>query len=229
MLTRWLIGGRMPMILYACIVRLHDGLPLSASTDFHLDKQLSDCKRRLKSLSLTISQRPPRGTAKVCDFLVHFSSAVDISSLAICCAQYPSAMAFCFLDELLWEFSSSYSKTTVALASRPYAFLEFDKVIQRVKHNYNQTRDMSVGTDPSPLPVFLKLDDVEEKIGLMNGHVVSHQQPAPNYRMTPLTALGILSLTLNIMCSALSLIRGVHLAEHPFQEGYENAGSVWRF
>ncbi|KAG8443476.1 hypothetical protein GDO86_012030 [Hymenochirus boettgeri] len=165
MLTRWLIGGRMPMILYACIVRLHDGLPLSASTDFHLDKQLSDCKRRLKSLSLTISQRPPRGTAKVCDFLVHFSSAVDISSLAICCAQYPSAMAFCFLDELLWEFSSSYSKTTVALASRPYAFLEF----------------------------------------------------APNYRMTPLTALGILSLTLNIMCSALSLIRGVHLAEHPFQ------------
>ncbi|OCT73814.1 hypothetical protein XELAEV_18032778mg [Xenopus laevis] len=58
----------MPMIFYACIVRLQDGLPLSASTDFHLNKQLLECKRKLKALTLTISQQPPRGTAKVFDF-----------------------------------------------------------------------------------------------------------------------------------------------------------------
>lgn len=40
---------------------------------------------------------------------------------------------------------------------------------------------------------------------------------APNFRMEPVTALGILSLILNIMCAALNLIRGIHLAEHSLQ------------
>lgn len=40
---------------------------------------------------------------------------------------------------------------------------------------------------------------------------------APAYRMQRVTPLGILSLVLNIMCGALNLIRGVHLAEHSFQ------------
>lgn len=35
--------------------------------------------------------------------------------------------------------------------------------------------------------------------------------------MQRVTPLGILSLVLNIMCGALNLIRGVHLAEHSFQ------------
>ena len=35
--------------------------------------------------------------------------------------------------------------------------------------------------------------------------------------MEPVTALGILSLILNIMCAALNLIRGIHLAEHSLQ------------
>ena len=35
--------------------------------------------------------------------------------------------------------------------------------------------------------------------------------------MEPVTALGIRSLILNIMCAALNLIRGIHLAEHSLQ------------
>lgn len=35
--------------------------------------------------------------------------------------------------------------------------------------------------------------------------------------MEPVTALGVLSLVLNIMCAALNLIRGIHLAEHSLQ------------
>ncbi|NP_001087747.1 SEC22 homolog C, vesicle trafficking protein L homeolog [Xenopus laevis] len=217
----------MPMILYACIVRLQDGLSLSASTDFHLNQQLLECKRKLKALTLTISRQPPRGTAKVFDFNIHFCSSADISSLSICSGTFPSALAFCFLDELLWEFSASYNRMAIALATRPYPFLEFDTAIQRLKHNYNFAIDLPVQSDPSPPPVFVKLDDVEERNGLLNGYAAS--KPAPNCRMTPVTALGILSLTLNIMCSALSLIRGVHLAEHSWQDGYENVGRVMAF
>lgn len=40
---------------------------------------------------------------------------------------------------------------------------------------------------------------------------------APTFRMEPVTTLGVLSLVLNIMCAALNLVRGVHLAEHSLQ------------
>ncbi|KAM4687934.1 vesicle-trafficking protein SEC22c isoform 1-T2 [Discoglossus pictus] len=219
----------MSMILYACVVRLPDGLPLSASTDFHPNKHFLECKRRLKALCPTLSRRPARGTASVRDLCIHFCSAGDISVLTICPSTYPSSLAFCFLEELHWEFSASYNRTTVSLVSRPYAFLEFDSVIQRVKHNFIITSSPPLHLDPSPPPVFLKLEDAEEVNGFLNGYSPSHMQSAPNYRMTPITALGILSLTLNIMCSALSLIRGVHLAENSFQDGYENAGRVMAF
>ncbi|XP_075070223.1 vesicle-trafficking protein SEC22c [Mixophyes fleayi] len=217
------------MILYACVVRLQDGLPLSASTDFHPNKQLLECKRWVKRLSLNLSQRPARGTVRACDLSIHFRSSGDISSLTVCASGYPSAAAFCFLEELIWEFSSSYNSPAIALASRPYAFLEFDSVIQRVKHNFNFVDRPPVRLDPCPPPVFVKLEDVAEANGIANGHTTTQVHSAPNCRLAPVSALGILSLTLSIMCSALSLIRGVHLAENSFQDGYENAGRVLAF
>ncbi|XP_010084708.1 PREDICTED: vesicle-trafficking protein SEC22c, partial [Pterocles gutturalis] len=51
----------------------------------------------------------------------------------------------------------------------------------------------------------------------------------PTYRMQRVTPLGILSLVLNIMCGALNLIRGVHLAEYSFQEDHEGIGNVIAF
>ncbi|XP_056374824.1 vesicle-trafficking protein SEC22c [Hyla sarda] len=217
------------MILYACIVRLQDGLPLSASTDFHPNKQVLECKRWLRRLCVNLSQRPARGTAMVCDLHIHFCSAGDVSSLTICSSSYQSEAAFSFLDELIWEFSSSYNSTAIALASRPYAFLEFDSIIQRVKHNFNYGVSPPVHLDPSTKPVAVSLEQVAEANGFANGHVATQVSPASNHRMGPVSALGILSLTLNIMCSALSLIRGVHLAENSFQDGYENAGRVLAF
>ncbi|XP_075683922.1 vesicle-trafficking protein SEC22c isoform X2 [Rhinoderma darwinii] len=216
------------MILYACIVRLRDGLPLSASTDFHPNKQVLECKRWLRRLCVNLSQQPARGTARLCDLRIHFCSAGDISSLTVCSGSYQSAAAFSFLEELVWEFSSSYNSTAIALASRPYAFLEFDSVIQRVKHNFNCGASPSIHLDPSVAPVSVKLEDVAEANGVVNGHIAPQVSPA-NHRMSPVSALGILSLTLNIMCSALSLIRGVHLAENSFQDGYENTGRVLAF
>lgn len=216
------------MILYACLVRLQDGLPLSASTDFHPNKQVLECKRWLRRLCVNLSQRPARGTARVCDLSIHFCSAGDVSSLTICSSSYQSAAAFSFLEELIWEFSSLYNSTAIALASRPYAFLEFDSVIQRVKHNFNYGATPPIHLDPSATTVSVKLEEVAEANGIANGHIPPQESPA-NHRMSPVSALGVLSLTLNIMCSALSLVRGVHLAENSFQDGYDNAGRVLAF
>ncbi|XP_029444204.1 vesicle-trafficking protein SEC22c isoform X2 [Rhinatrema bivittatum] len=207
----------MSVILFACVVRMRDGLPLSASTDFHSNKDFMECRKRLKILSSNLAQCPVRGTAKGCNLNIHFHTCGDVTFMSICSSSFPAAMAFCFLEALHWEFSASYDSISVGLASRPYAFLEFDGMIQKVKQHFNEVgcsrKDIQEEL-PAPAPVILQL---EEMNGVVNGHAVPLLESAPVYRMQPVTASGILSLILNIMCGALNLIRGVHMAEHSFQ------------
>ncbi|XP_053120754.1 vesicle-trafficking protein SEC22c isoform X2 [Hemicordylus capensis] len=227
----------MSMILFACVVRVRDGLPLSASTDFHLDQDYLECRKRLKALSSLLTQYPDRGTAQERDLSIHFHSSGDIACMGICTSSYPAVMVFCFLEELHWEFIASYDATSVGLASRPYAFLEFDNVIQKVKNRFNYTNCAQTKFNLEKIkeelrlqpPALVTLDDVELRNGMVNGHVELHVESAPAQRMQPVSALGILSLVLNIMCGALNLIRGVHLAEYSFQEDHKGIGNVIAF
>ncbi|XP_040146078.2 vesicle-trafficking protein SEC22c isoform X4 [Ictidomys tridecemlineatus] len=215
----------MSMIFFASVVRVRDGLPLSASTDFYHTQDFLECRRRLKTLALRLAQYPGRGSAESCDFCIHFSSSGDLACMAICSRQYPAAMAFCFLETLWWEFTASYDTTCIGLASRPYAFLEFDSIIQKMKWHFNYVSSSQIKSSLEKIqeelefqpPMVLTLEDTDVANGMMNGHIPKHSEPAPNFRMEPVTALGILSLVLNIMCAALNLIRGVHLAEHSLQ------------
>uniref|UniRef100_A0A5F5Q251 Vesicle-trafficking protein SEC22c n=1 Tax=Equus caballus TaxID=9796 RepID=A0A5F5Q251_HORSE len=215
----------MSMILFACVVRVRDGLPLSASTDFYHTQDFLECRRRLKTLALRLAQYPGRGSAEGRDFNIHFSSLGDVACMAICSRQCPAAMAFCFLETLWWEFTASYDITCIGLASRPYAFLEFDSIIQKAKWHFNYVNSTQMESSLQKIqeeldfqpPVVLTLEDTDVANGVMNGHTQMHLEPAPNFRMEPVTALGVLSLVLNIMCAALNLIRGIHLAEHSLQ------------
>lgn len=45
--------------------------------------------------------------------------------MTVCHHSLPVAKAFCFLEDLRWEFSACFSGSVVALADRPYPFLEF--------------------------------------------------------------------------------------------------------
>uniref|UniRef100_A0A8C8B2N4 SEC22 homolog C, vesicle trafficking protein n=1 Tax=Otus sunia TaxID=257818 RepID=A0A8C8B2N4_9STRI len=228
----------MSMIFFACVVRVRDGLPLSASTDFHFNQDFLECRKRLKVLSSILAQYPSRGTAKGHDLSIHFLSSGDIACMAICSSNYSTIMAFCFLEELQWEFAASYDTTSISLASRPYAFLEFDNVIQKVKCHFNCASSSQTKANWEKIeeelkfqpPVQLQLEDTELLNGMTNGgHAGVHVEVVPTYRMQRVTPLGILSLVLNIMCGALNLIRGVHLAEHSFQEDHEGIGNVIAF
>lgn len=55
---------KMSMVLFASVVRVEDGLPLSASTDYEQDKDLQEAKRHLKGLSKKLGQFPDRCTLK---------------------------------------------------------------------------------------------------------------------------------------------------------------------
>lgn len=227
----------MSMILYASIVRVRDGLPLSASTDFYHAQEFLECRRQLKTLAQRLAQHPGRGCAESCDFRIYFSSSGDVACMAICSQQCPAAMAFCFLEALWWDFIASYDTTCVGLASRPYAFLEFDSVIQKKKWHFNHMSSPQMKSSLEKIreelefepPAVLSLEDTDVANGMLNGHTPVHSEPAPNLRMKPVTALGVLSLVLNIMCAALNLIRGVHLAEHSLQVAQEEVGNILAF
>ncbi|XP_007443873.1 vesicle-trafficking protein SEC22c [Python bivittatus] len=227
----------MPMILFACVVRVRDGLPLSASSDFHLDQGFLECRKRLKVLSSILTRYPERGTAKERDLSIHFHTSGDVACTCIAVSSYPAVMAFCFLEELRCKFAMSYNATSVSLASRPYAFLEFDNVIQKIKNHFNHTncaqQKICVEKMQEELrvrpPALIRWEDTELMNGMMNGRVEVHLETAPACRMQPVSPLGILSLVLNIMCGALNLIRGVHLAEYSFQEDHKGIGNVVAF
>ncbi|RMC04671.1 hypothetical protein DUI87_17840 [Hirundo rustica rustica] len=216
----------MSMIFFACVVRVRDGLPLSASTDFHLNQDFLECRKRLKALSSILARYPSRGTAKGRNLSIHFLSSGDIACMAICSSSYSTIMAFCFLEELRWEFAASYNTRSINSASRPYAFIEFDNTIQKVKQHFSSARGSRAKAGWERVeeelrlqpPVQLQLEATELLNGLSNGgHAGGRVEVVPTYRMQPVTPLGILSLVLNIMCGALNLIRGVHLAEYSFQ------------
>ncbi|XP_036048499.1 vesicle-trafficking protein SEC22c isoform X2 [Onychomys torridus] len=227
----------MPMICFASVVRVRDGLPLSASTDFYHAQEFLECRRQLKALAPRLAQYPGRGSAESRDFHIYFSSSGDVACMAICSHQCPAAMAFCFLETLWWDFTASYGTTCIGLASRPYAFLEFDSVIQKTKWHFNHMSPSQMKSGLEEIqeelefqpPAVLSLEGTDVTNGMLNGHTPVYSEPAPNLRMEPVTALGVLSLVLNIMCAALNLIRGVHLAEHSLQVAQEEVGNILAF
>ncbi|XP_007906445.1 vesicle-trafficking protein SEC22c [Callorhinchus milii] len=227
----------MSMILFAYVVRVGDGLPLSASTDSLHSKDLQECKRYLKILSKILGAYPGRGTVKSNQLQIHFNSLQGVAYMTICCSFYPTTLAFCFLEELGVEFVSSYDHTKVHMVSRPYAFLEFDSVIQKIKWHYNYSNrpslKISVGNIQQELkvnpPRQVNVEDIVVTNGTLNGQLHFYSGSAPRHRLEPVSAVGILSIVLNIMCGALNLIRGVHLIEHLSQDDDDRKGNIIAF
>ncbi|RXM97814.1 Vesicle-trafficking protein SEC22c [Acipenser ruthenus] len=215
----------MSLILFAFVVRVRDGLPLSASTDFEHNKELQERKQQLKTVSKALSLLPERGTVKGKDLNIYFISSEGVSYMTICSSSFSAAMAFCFLEDLRWEFRASYDNTSIGLVSRPYPFLEFDSVIQKIKHHYSYSSFPSLRMNLAAVEEELRVrpskiltaEDMVMHNGTANGHAQPVSGTAASERMEPVTGLGILSLLLNIMCASLNLIRGVHLIEYTLQ------------
>uniref|UniRef100_A0A672NN99 SEC22 homolog C, vesicle trafficking protein n=1 Tax=Sinocyclocheilus grahami TaxID=75366 RepID=A0A672NN99_SINGR len=218
----------MSLILFAFVVRVRDGLPLSASTDFLHNKELQERKQQLKVISKSLCSLPERGTVKGHELNIHFLSSEGVSYMTVCACSLPAASAFCFLEDLRWEFTACFDNSAVALASRPYPFLEFDSAIQKLQQHYNQKGGPSLEVTLAEVwedlrtspPQFLTMEDVALTNGAANGHVEQTaliHKGCQSQRLEPVSAPGILSLILNIMCAALNLIRGVHLIEYTFQ------------
>lgn len=58
-------------------------------------------------------------------YMFSFVSSEGVSYMTVCHCSLPIAKAFCFLEDLRWEFTACSNSAAIALADRPYLFLEF--------------------------------------------------------------------------------------------------------
>ncbi|XP_038149750.1 vesicle-trafficking protein SEC22c isoform X2 [Cyprinodon tularosa] len=227
----------MSLILFAFVVRVRDGLPLSASTDFEHNKELQERKQQLRTISKSLAFYPDRGTLRGQKLNIYFVSSEGVSYMSVCHSSLPIAKAFCFLEDLRWEFTACFNSTVISLAARPYPFLEFDSTIQKLKQQYNQSGGPALEVTLAEVqedlrirpPEVINLNEVELVNGTANGHIEQSAASGINQRLEPVSVPGILSLILNIMCASLNMIRGVHLVENTFQDDYEGIWKVVAF
>ncbi|KAG7463892.1 hypothetical protein MATL_G00181490 [Megalops atlanticus] len=227
----------MSMVLFASVVRVRDGLPLSASTDYEQDRGLQETKKHLKGLSKKLSQFPDRCTLKSGHYNVNFTSSLGVGYMMICTDSYPNVLAFCFLDELQREFIVTYDTKRINGAIRPYSFIEFDTFIQKTKQRYNSPRSLSTKINLTDMQTEIKLRPPYqlsvEDVCLTNGF--AHHTPskykgvAPNQMLEPVTLAGIVSCVLSLLCGGLNLLRGVHAIESILQNEDEDFNYVIAF
>ncbi|KAK7881833.1 hypothetical protein WMY93_030242 [Mugilogobius chulae] len=210
----------MSMILFAFVVRVRDGLPLSASTDFEHNPELQERKHQLRTISKALGRFPDRGAVKGHQLDIYFTSYEGVSYMTVCHCSLPVDKAFCFLEDLRWEFTACFNSALVSLAARPYPFLEFalEVTLAEVQD------DLKIHP-----PQFITFEEVELSNGISNGHVEPTSGTGQNTRLEPVTAPGVLSLVLNIVCASLNLIRGVHLFEYTFQDDNDSIWNVVAF
>eukprot|EP00127_Corallochytrium_limacisporum_P005526 Clim_evm43s207 gene=Clim_evmTU43s207 len=126
------------MVLDTVIARVTDGLPLVATMESSGHKEHKhQAKMLLKKLNESQSQRMTIDTDGGCCF--HYMIEKNVCYMVLCEQQYPKKLAFKYLEDLQQEFERQY-QDEVETVARPYAFINFDTYIQRLKKSYGDTR-----------------------------------------------------------------------------------------
>uniref|UniRef100_A0A8C5QPZ8 SEC22 homolog A, vesicle trafficking protein n=1 Tax=Leptobrachium leishanense TaxID=445787 RepID=A0A8C5QPZ8_9ANUR len=227
----------MSVILFASVVRVRDGLPLSASTDHDQNMSVQETKKYLKAISKKLEKLPDRCTLKRGPHNINFISSLGVSYMMLCSESYPNVLAFCFLDELQKEFITTYEMTPINTVVRPYAFIEFDNFIQKTKQRFNNPRSLSTKMNLADMqteirlrpPYQISLQELSLGNGLGHQKNVVYKGIAPHQRLEPLTLAGIISVLLSLLCAGLNLIRGFHAIESLLQSDDDDFSCVIAF
>uniref|UniRef100_A0A671DY94 SEC22 homolog A, vesicle trafficking protein n=1 Tax=Rhinolophus ferrumequinum TaxID=59479 RepID=A0A671DY94_RHIFE len=88
----------MSMILSASVLRVRDGLPLSASTDYEQGTGLQECRKYSKMLSRKLAQLPDRCTLKTGHYHIKVMGRILITSLRFSLEQQPAFTSVIYLS-----------------------------------------------------------------------------------------------------------------------------------
>lgn len=229
------------------ISRTSDGLLLTANTDTRGCSDPEELKKSFNQAKLLarISARiPDRATYVMDQFAIHMISALNLTYLVICDSNYPSVLAFAFLDEVQREFLQSNERSHVESVTRPYALIQFDTSLQKIKQRYNSSRSLQSK---------LNLSQLQEEIRLRPPHMITPEELRPgggasadssndiqthftlaipkrygNY--LPINLLVVVSICLNCLCAFMNFTRGItvindaHIDDFS-KDHYQNAAS----
>ncbi|CAI5768199.1 vesicle-trafficking protein SEC22b-B-like [Podarcis lilfordi] len=129
------------MVLLTMISRVQDGLLLAASMQEteQSNRNFQEYHSQAKQLFRKLGEHSPnRCSLQAGAMTFHYLISQGICYLTLCEAAYSKKLAFTFLEELQAEFWELYGKK-VSSVSRPYAFIEFDLYIQKLKKSYLDT------------------------------------------------------------------------------------------
>lgn len=129
------------MVLMTLIARLHDGLPLCASTEDDSSEDLREQKGYAKELVRRLTQQSPARctvTSNSGNYVFHYAIEKDIVYLALCHSRFPKGNAFAFLEDIQQEFDAKHG-ADVSTQGRPYHFIAFDKYLQKTKRKFTES------------------------------------------------------------------------------------------
>ena len=134
----------MPILTF--VSRLSDGMLLVASMESasEVSHNLNTYKQQSKQLLKKLTSRSPtKCSIEAEGYCYHYVIASDIVYLTLSEKSYPKRLAYLYLSEIHLGFEKelqdefgprwSHQVNTVA---RPYAFIKFDKFIQKVRKEY---------------------------------------------------------------------------------------------
>ncbi|KAL3831851.1 hypothetical protein ACJMK2_023550 [Sinanodonta woodiana] len=209
------------MIQFVIISRSHDGLPLAANSDsppMGPASALQEAYKYMKVLSRISGKFPDRCTFQFEPYTIHFISALGLTYLVLCEDSYPAVLAMSFLDEIQKEFLQCYEKKKIEEVQRPYALIDFDITLQKLKQRYNNTRSLTTRLNLAQLSQELKMrppymvcpDELRPGYGeSKNNNATLSTTASLHSRYLPSTLYVIISLGLNCFCALLNLSRGI--------------------
>ena len=132
------------MALFTLIARESDGLPLSASIEnedssyvaTNFQKKAKEIVRKLSAVS------PRRCSIEDSNILFHYLISKGICFLGVFEISYPKRAAFSYLYDLESSFTENNSDA-LTTPKRPYFYIEFSTVIQKIKRSYQDSRNTS--------------------------------------------------------------------------------------
>ncbi|KTG03919.1 hypothetical protein cypCar_00001990 [Cyprinus carpio] len=183
---------KMSVVLFASVVRVRDGLPLSASTDYEQDKGFQETKKHLKGLSKKLSQFPDRCSLRSGLYNINFTWAVS-PTLSIRSISEEHYLHDNFIRKTKQRYNSPRSLSTkINLA------------------------DMQTEFKLRP-PYQLSAEDIGTINGFSQHKQSKYKGIAPNQMLEAITLSGIVACVLSVLCGALNLLRGVHAIESVLQ------------
>mmetsp|Transcript_8060 Transcript_8060/g.9251 ORF Transcript_8060/g.9251 Transcript_8060/m.9251 type:complete len:224 (-) Transcript_8060:87-758(-) len=160
------------MVCFTYVARVTDGLMLvasmdSASTSRNLEQHKQDGKQLIRQLNTT---SPHQCTIESGEYWFHYIIEGLVVYLALTAKSYPKRLAYLYLTDLKSKFQRHVQlehgdrwESFLNTIDRPYAFIKFDKEIQRLRREYG---------DPNSRQSMSKLNsDLQEVQSIMKKNI----------------------------------------------------------